>query len=101
MAEKIKAWSIKPGKEPELIEIENELKPLQDYVGGYIEAYNISITEAVICNEEGRIMQLPYNCYIEGSHFFGDILIVGVKGENFCSTKLNKKIIKLIVSRRN
>lgn len=38
---------------------------------------------AIICNEEGRLMGLPYNCNLLGVSFVGPILIVGVDGEEF------------------
>lgn len=37
----------------------------------------------MICNEEGRILDLPYNMTFLGHRFCGPILIVGIKGEEF------------------
>lgn len=63
--------------------ISDSLENLQAYVGGYIEAVGVAPDVCVICNEEGRLRELPYNCNILGYDFFGDILIVGVKEEDF------------------
>ena len=67
-----------------LIDIDNTLKALQDNVGGYIETVTLASDLVIICNEEGRIKRLPYNCTIAGVDFVGTILAVGVDGEEFC-----------------
>lgn len=63
--------------------VSNSLKNLQNFVGGYIEVVRLFPDLAIICNEEGRILNLPYNCKILGCPFYGDLLIVGVNGEEF------------------
>lgn len=73
----------KPGCEPELIDIDNTLAVLQQEVGGYIET--VSIADVVIvCNEEGRLCGLPYNCRFVGVDFVGTILVVGRNKDEFC-----------------
>ena len=73
----------KPGCEPELIDIDNTLAALQQEVGGYIET--VSIADVVIvCNEEGRLCGLPYNCRFVGVDFVGTILVVGRNKDEFC-----------------
>lgn len=37
------------------------LSELQSYVGGYIEMVNLPNGECMICNEEGLLLNLPYN----------------------------------------
>lgn len=80
----MKAIRKKPGCEPELIDVDNTLKALQAEVGGYIETVTIASDAVVICNEEGRLHGLPYNCCVFGTSFVGTVLIVGTKGEEFC-----------------
>lgn len=65
--------------------ISNTLKAFQKVVGGYIEAVTLERNTVIICNEEGIINSLPYNCTIEGRQFFGTILICKTKGEEFAS----------------
>lgn len=74
----------KPGATPEIIEIENSLKAFQAAVGGFIETVTIAEDAAIVCNEEGRLFRLPYNCVFMGIDFVGPILIVGVDGDEFC-----------------
>ena len=64
-------------------EIPNELEPLQKAVGGYLEAVTLASDFCILCNEEGRLMGLPYNTTICGVSFVGPLLIVGVAGEDF------------------
>lgn len=81
----MKAIRKKPGCAPEIIEVENALKALQAEVGGYIETVTIASDAVIICNEEGRILGLPYNCRFWGVDFVGTILVVGTKGDEFCN----------------
>jgi len=81
---KIKVIKQDPGKEPEIVEIENELEALQDSVGGYIQAVPLGKGNViVICDEEGRLKGKPYNCKAGLIDFVGTILLVGEDGEDF------------------
>lgn len=88
MKKKIRVLRKKPGRPPEFIEIENELAALQHEVGGYIETFGIASNLTIVCNEEGKIHGLPYNCTIFGETFVGPILLVGVRGDTFKSVPL-------------
>ena len=72
-----------PGKNAVIKDIKNDLKELQGIVGGYIETVTITSDAVVICNEEGRLLGLPYNCNICGADFVGTIVLAGVKGDEF------------------
>ena len=73
----------KPGELPKIIDVENTLEALQEKVGGLIETVTFPPKSCVICNEEWRILRLPYNCTFLGMRFGGPILVVGVEGEEF------------------
>ena len=74
-----------PGRPPELVEMENTLAALQQAVGGYIETVTLSADAAIICNEEGRLQGLPYNCDFLVISFVGPILVVGIDGDEMYS----------------
>ena len=53
---------IAPGQHPQQVEIDNDLKALQEAVGGSIDAvYLFADPVAIICNDEGKLMGLPLN----------------------------------------
>ena len=79
----MRAIKKEPGRRPEVVEIQNELKPLQEAVGGYIDAVDLPGGLVIICNEEGLLNHLPFNTFIAGHYLFGPILIVGDGGEEF------------------
>lgn len=65
----MKVLVIEPGKQPIAKEIGNTLKDMQAIVGGYIQAYYPWMDEvAIICNDEGKIMGLPFNRPIFGEY---------------------------------
>ena len=74
--------------EQKIIEIENELEALQEVVDGYIETVSLIPDKVdMIVNEEGLIKEMELNSVasvIAGTYIFGNALIVGVDGENFC-----------------
>ena len=80
----MKAIRKKPGGEPEIVEVENTLEALQQEVGGYIETVTVASDTALICNEEGVLLGMPYNCRFFGVDFVGPILVVGRNKDEFC-----------------
>ena len=71
-------------------EIDGTLKSLQAEVGGHTEPVRLFEDNniAVLVNEEGRLLELPQNQSISGIR--GDVIVVGVKGEDFCDLPENK-----------
>ena len=80
---KIKVIIKRPGEKPRATWISDRLENLQKTVEGYIETVTVCSDLVIICNEEGRIRDLPYNCTILGADFFGTILLAGINGEEF------------------
>lgn len=69
----------------EVMTIRNDLKVLQDIVGGWIEVYPAASDLLVICNEEGRLNNMPYTATIAGEQFFGPLILCGQDGDEFAS----------------
>lgn len=77
-----------PGQPPRVEPLfENTLEAFQTAVGGYIETVTLCEDLVIICNEEGRLLDQPFNCEVAGVGFCGTILAVGQKGEDFASLK--------------
>lgn len=91
---------IEPMKAPRPIQIEKGLEPLQQAVGGDIQAiYPFDDPVAIIVNDEGKIMGLKPNRALRDEDgkicdiMAGNALVVGLGEEDFCglSPKLMKK----------
>lgn len=83
---------VEPGKEARMTEVSNDLRSLQSLVGGYIEAtYPFDDPVALVCNDEGKIMQMPLNRALRGEDgktydaIAGPFLICGLGEDDFCS----------------
>lgn len=50
----------------------------------------------ILCNEEGKMQGLDYNCKLFGELFVGTLLFVGVRGENFTNVPMDEKRAKRI-----
>ena len=74
-----------PGKKPHVEYVRNELRSFQNIVEGCVETVTVADDLVIICNEEGRINGLPYNCSVMGVPFVGTIIFAGVKGDEFAS----------------
>ena len=95
MRENISVIIKQPGEAPYKTEVENTLKSLQELVRGYIETVTFAEDAAVICNEEGRLLEMPFNCNLFGVDFVGPIVIAGVDGEEFCDVPVKFEDFKL------
>lgn len=81
---------IKEPGEPARVEplFDNQLEAFQKAVGGYIEAVTFSKDLVVICNEEGRLLGLPFNTCVRGVYFVGPVVVCGYSdGGDFKSLK--------------
>lgn len=67
-------------RSPYVTNISNKLETMQKIVGGYIETVTIGKT-VIVCNEEGRLTDLPENPSVPG--FVGTVFICGFAGDEF------------------
>lgn len=84
MAEKIKVIIKEPGKAPEIKTITNDLGTLQSIVGGYIETVTLASDFVIICNEDGKLWNLPYNFDFGGQSFVGTVVFAGGRWGQIC-----------------
>ena len=77
----IKVFIKHPGKLGYTAVIKNELKEMQELVGGYIETVMFGENLVIVCNEEGMIIPLPYNMM----KLYGTFFVVGISGDEFRS----------------
>jgi hypothetical protein len=90
----IKVLVIEPLKKPQEVEIGSDLKSMQNVVAGYIEAvYPWEDRVALVCNEEGKINNLPLNRRVGEDIICGTFFICGIDDHgNFLS--LNEEQMK-------
>ena len=94
MADKIYVAVKRPGQPPRHVWMSNTLENFQRYVEGYIETFTLAEDLVIICNEEGRLMRLPYNCTVCGVDFVGDIIFAGVRDDEFADLPCDWKDFK-------
>ena len=81
---------IAPGQYPQQVEIDNDLKALQQAVGGSIGA-SYPFADPVVYNDDGKLMGLPLNRALrdENGQIYdavaGTFLAVGLGEEDFAS----------------
>lgn len=83
----MKVLIVKPGYAPYEAEI-NGLHEMQDVVGGLIQAiYPFEDKVAVVCNDEGIFLGMPFNRSVPGGYggVFGPFFVCGVGADDFCS----------------
>ena len=90
---KIKILALPVDREPYITNIENSLKNMQNYVGGYIETVTVLKNPQVIliCDEEGVLKGRAVNPSIPdlaehggwAPEIVGDCFFCGVSGEEF------------------
>lgn len=92
----IRVYRKQPCELLQRIEIANTLEALQKAVGGYIETVTVASDLVIICNEEGRLLGLPYNVTLCGTEFVGTILFAGVDGEEFTDAPEPDVLLRLL-----
>lgn len=93
----MKVFAKKPGEDWHETNIPNTLEALQEYVGGYIETVTLASDACVICNEEGRIRNLPHCCCVGSHDFVGNVLLVGTDEDEFCDVPVHLEAWKALV----
>ena len=88
----IRVLIVEPGKAPYAAEIPAGLATLQEKVEGLIQVlYPFDDPVAVICNDEGKLLGLPWNrpLFDEDGNIYdilvGTFLVVGLTKDDFCS----------------
>ena len=90
--EKIRVLIVEPNKEPYQARIKKGLEEKQKIVGGLIEFVELEHNVDLICNEEGKILNLEMNRVIENDIICGTFIIAGQhEGETI---SLSRKQIK-------
>lgn len=76
----MKVLLVEPGKRPNVKDIPGTLEAMQTIVGGTIQAiYPFEEPVALICNDDGKLLNLPMNRILHesGDIICGTFLIVG------------------------
>ena len=88
----IKALVVEPMRPCRVQEFPDTLEAMQEIVGGYIQAvYPFPEPVAVVCNEEGKMLDLPFNRPLMDENgrpydiLCGTFFIAGADGEHFVS----------------
>ena len=88
----LKVLVVEPRKRPYVQEIDGSLASMQKLVGGTIQAvYPFDDAVALICHDEGKLLNLPYNRFLyDKNHqpydvICGTFLVVGLGEESFAS----------------
>ena len=77
--------------------ISDSLKDLQKMVGGYIETVTLDNGVVLICNEEGRIRNMPYNFTLRRMRgvvtvqnaIFGTVIACGADGDQLADVPID------------
>ena len=72
-----------PDRDVTVTYVSNELKALQEKVGGRIETVTVAEDLVFICDEESYIKNSKFNFSFSGIQFFGTVLILGRNDDEF------------------
>lgn len=76
-----------PGKDPEVMEIQNDLKVLQELVGGYVQSVTMADDLMMLMDDDGRMKGKNANVFFTkyDDFIFGPVVFTGVNGKEFAS----------------
>ena len=92
---------VEPERRPEVREINDSLKAMQEIVGGWIQAvYPFEDSVALVCNDEGKLMNLLMNRALRDEHgqifdiIFGTFFLCGAPPDSDHFTSLTPEQIE-------
>lgn len=92
---------VEPERRPEVKEIDDSLKEMQGIVGGYIQSiYPFEEPVALVCNDEGKLMDLPANRGLRDENgqiydiVFGTFFLCGAPADSDHFTSLTPEQIE-------
>ena len=97
--ERLKCFLKRPDTDWYATNCSTSLGNLQRIVGGNIETVTFpDLGVVVICNEEGRLLGLPYCCTIRGVDFCGPVAVFRPDGENLADVQYKLREWKELVN---
>ena len=91
---------VEPEHKPEVREINDSLKEMQEIVGGLIQPIYLDDSVVLICNDEGKLMNLPANRGLRDENgqmcdiIFGTFFLCGAPADTDHFTSLTPEQIK-------
>ena len=92
---------VEPERRPEVREIDDSLKAMQEIVGGLIQpVYPFDDPVALVCNDEGKLMNLPANRGLRGEDgqiydiICGTFFLCGASSDSDCFTSLTQEQVE-------
>ena len=83
-----------PGMDPEVKKITNDLKGIQDAVGGFFEVVRYIDNIVIVVNDEGKVWGMPYNFTYRNDDIVGPVFFCGERlgpdGGEFCGLNENQ-----------
>lgn len=98
MDNKVKIVYLKVNEEPKVMEIENTLEAKQKLVGGLIEEVPFRRGISLICNEEGKILNLKPNLFFKDDFIAGDCFFIGDDGMSEDFKSLTNEQVKTVIN---
>lgn len=91
---------VEPKRRPEVREIDDSLKAMQEIVGGLIQPIYLDDSVVLICNDEGKMINLPMNRGLrdKGGQIYdivsGTFFLCGTPADSDCFTSLTQEQIE-------
>jgi hypothetical protein len=82
---RMKIVIVEPNKDPYVAMINNKLEEFQAIVDGWIETVSFTGELLIICNEEGKIRNLPVNRELGWDKICGTFFVIGNDAPEFRS----------------
>lgn len=96
MDKKLKVLYKKVGQEPELLEINHTLNEMQNLVDGLIEVVPYKNNILLVCNDEGKLLNMKVNILFDNDCIAGDCFFVGDDYKNASFKDLTDKQVEEI-----
>lgn len=90
----IKVLRVQPHCIPDVIELGNDLRSLQEAVDGHIEIVGLESGVGILLNEEGKLLQMEPNRRLGRDILVGVFYVVGTDSDSGEVTSLSDELIQ-------
>lgn len=90
----IRAIIVEPGKKARTVRINNSMQNFKKIIGGEPELLRLGDNMAAVCDENGKLKNLPFSGIFKQYFLVGTVILVGIQGKEVVDFPMTMKELR-------
>lgn len=90
----IRAIIVEPGKKARTVRINNSMQNFKKIIGGEPELLRLGDNMAAVCDENGKLKNLPFAGIFKQYFLVGTVILVGIQGNEVVDFPMTMKELR-------